>query len=229
MPSAMSKIAPPVAFLPARAKLWIGSLDNPALEVRAQYNPRELQIDKQVPWADHKAGDNRSDGKRAEKNPSAQSDLEFTGAPKRSMSIELLFDGYEEGKSIEPDLRRLEEMSSVVDPESRDRRRPHHCIVAWGDSGAGMRPFRCVIESLAVKYTMWDHGGMPLRATCTVKLKEAHRMAGAGPGQERYGEKRRWSEGQEARPKAWETMSSEKYAEAVAWSRYRPEEAKKAE
>ena len=33
--------------------------------------------------------------------------------------------------------------------------------------------FRCVIESLSTKYTMFDDKGAPLRATCTVKLKEA--------------------------------------------------------
>jgi len=30
-----------------------------------------------------------------------------------------------------------------------------------------------VIESLSTKYMMFDDGGNPLRATCTVKLKEA--------------------------------------------------------
>lgn len=192
MPSAMSKIAPPVAFLPARAKLWIGSLDNPALEVRAQYNPRELQIDKQVPWADHKAGDNRSGGKRAEKNPSAQSDLEFTGAPKRSMSIELLFDGYETQSSVEEDVGALEEMSSVRDPEATEDelRRPHHCVVAWGETGKGIRPFRCVIETLTTKYTMFATDGTPVRAVCTVKLRQADRMEGSAAAQD-YAEKTR--------------------------------------
>src|SRR5262245_24445741 len=51
---------PPVQFLPARAKLWIASLDDPSLEIRAQYNPKELQIDKQINWGDHKAKDNRA-------------------------------------------------------------------------------------------------------------------------------------------------------------------------
>ncbi len=47
------------SFGPARAKLWIGSLDNPGIVVEAQYNPKELQIDKQIPWLDHNARDNR--------------------------------------------------------------------------------------------------------------------------------------------------------------------------
>jgi hypothetical protein len=164
-------------YLPARAKLWIASIDDPDLELRAQYNPKELQIDKQIPWGDHKDGDNRSGAKRAE--ASKQSDLEFTGAAKRTMQLELLFDGYEEGDSVQPDVERLEQMSTVRNPEEPDEdlRRPHHCLVAWGSQQSGLRPFRCVIESLSTKYTMWDTNGTPLRATCTVKLKEAEKMS----------------------------------------------------
>lgn len=191
------------AFLPARAKLCIGSLDDPDLEVRAQYNPKELQIDKQLQWNDAKSRDNRSKNRQ---DSSDQSDLEFKAGPPRSITIELLFDGYERGESIEPDVMALEQMSSVEDAEApgseEDKRRPHHCIITWGASSGGMRPFRCVIESLAVKYTMWDHGGLPLRATCTVKVKEAQKMAGSKEPAKEYGEKRR------APP--WEPTSSQK-------------------
>ena len=169
-----------VAFLPARAKLCIGSLDEPELEVYAQYNPKELQIDKQITWQEHKSRNNRSKNRQ---DKSAQDDLEFKGSPPRSMSIELLFDGYEIGESVERDIIALEKMASVPTPEApareEERRRPHHCIITWGAGTGGMRPFRCVIESLAVKYTMWDHGGLPLRATCTVKVKEAQKMKGS--------------------------------------------------
>ena len=184
MTSAMSK--PTSLFLPAYTKLWIASIDTPELEVQAQYNPKELQIDKQVPWQPHKSRDNRPAGRRGERNPSQQADLEFNGAPTRSMTVELLFDGYEQGASVEPAVRRLEQLSSVRDPESSnpELRRPHHCVVAWGDQQSGMRPFRCVIASLATKYTMWDHAGTPLRATCTLKLDEAERM-GRPPGEEK--------------------------------------------
>jgi hypothetical protein len=178
-----SKSKPSPRFMPAYAKIWIASIDTPSLEVQAQYNPKELQIDKQIPWQPHNARDNRPAGNRPASNrpgakPAVQSDLEFNGAPTRSMTVELLFDGYEKGASVEPAVQRLEKMSSVDAPGSPnpESRRPHHCVVAWGDQQNGMRPFRCVIESLATKYTMWDHAGTPLRATCTLKLKEAERM-----------------------------------------------------
>ncbi len=189
---------------PALAKLWIASIDNPRIELRAQYNPKELQIDKQVPWNEHKQRNNRS-GRRRE-DDSEQSDLEFNGAAIRTMQIELLFDGYEEGESVQPDVDLLEELSTVSVPrepgpgearpreagpgESRKELRPHHCLIAWGAQEGGMRPFRCVIESLSTKYTMWSSEGTPLRATCTIKVKEAEKMS-PGPEDLRYDAKKR--------------------------------------
>ena len=45
----------------------------------------------------------------------------------------------------------------------------------WGEVLDG---FKCVIESLTTKYTMFSDTGAPLRATCTVKLKEADVVSG---------------------------------------------------
>jgi hypothetical protein len=44
-------------------------------------------------------------------------------------------------------------------------------VIVWGTQG--IRPLVCVIESLGVKYTMFDRNGMPLRALATLKVKEA--------------------------------------------------------
>ena len=40
----------------------------------------------------------------------------------------------------------------------------------WG--AGGIRPFRCVIDSLDIKYTMFDTNGIPLRAVANVKVRE---------------------------------------------------------
>jgi hypothetical protein len=163
-------------------KLTIGSLDNTALNVVAQYNPKELQFEKQIQW------------KTPERLPGGQvprdgdnDEVELNSAPTRSVSIELLFDGYEEHRSVQPEIDKLEVLSSVRVPGSKDTalRRPHHCVVTWGSGGT--RPFRCVIESLSTKLTMFAPGGEPLRATCTVKLKEVDVLSkkeepGARPG-----------------------------------------------
>jgi hypothetical protein len=157
---------------PRVEQLMIGSLDDVRLTVVAQYNPRELQIDKQIPWqqpARLPSAEGARDGQHGE--------VEITAAPTRSTSIELLFDGYEAHRSVQPEIDKLERLSSIRDPGSPDeaRRRPHHCVVTWG--AAGTRPCRCVIETLTTRVTMFAPDGAPLRATCTVKLKEVNVLA----------------------------------------------------
>jgi phage protein U len=150
----------------APQNIQIGSLDDTSISVEAQYNPKELQIDRSVPWS------KVNQANQSQANQGGQGiHLEFTGAEGRSMSVELLFDGYEQGASIAPQVKALETMASVIDPTSasEDKRRPHRCVAAWGSTVN----FRCVIESLSTKYTMFSASGDPLRATCTVKLKEA--------------------------------------------------------
>ena len=49
----------------------------------------------------------------------------------------------------------------------------------WGarpDAG-GLPAFEGVIESVGMKYTMFLPSGMPVRATCSVKFKEASRAS----------------------------------------------------
>lgn len=159
-------------FAPALAKLTIGSLDDTSLTVQAGYNPKELGLSKQLSWKDANEGDRKVLSGKAP-SASEQDSIEMTGHPVRTMTIELLFDGYETGKSIAPQIEMLDTMSSPLVPVARreDRRRPHFCVVTWGQ--AGIPPFRCVIEKLDIKYTMLDREGTPLRAICTVSVKEA--------------------------------------------------------
>lgn len=167
------------AFSPAIAKLRIASIDNPKLQVCAQYNPKELSVTKSVTWEDHKSVANNTQ-KNARSDKSDQDDLTFKGGAPRSISIEFLFDGYEENQSVEPDVETLEELASVQKPDApltdEPLRRPHHCVITWGLGNDRMRPFLCVINKLDVKYMVWDRSGRPLRATCTVSVTEAIQM-----------------------------------------------------
>lgn len=148
-----------------KGTIYIESSDDNT-RVKAQFNPKELQIDKTVPW--QKVNQSNNENKQG-------IHLEFTGAEGRTTSIELLFDDTEGGNNVASNIKKLEHMTSVFRPGDPDetKRRPHHCVVAWGGVS-----FRCVIESLSTKYTMFDREGNPLRATCTVKLKEADDVKG---------------------------------------------------
>ncbi|MCX5746635.1 MAG: hypothetical protein NT062_29515 [Proteobacteria bacterium] len=155
-------------FASTKTKLTIASLDE-GVEVKAQYNPKELQVDRSIPWAKPPATNKTSNTSQP-----GEIRLEFTGAEGRSMQVELLFDGYENGgQGVAQSISDLEKLASVRDAASTDeaKRRPHRCVVRWGDRG--LPTFRCVIESLSVKYQMFSEDGLPLRATATVKLKEA--------------------------------------------------------
>lgn len=164
-----------MSFEPAKAKLTIGSLDESGLNVSAQYNPKELQVDQNVPWKKPEAA--TKTGSQTGGGGSSPLEVEFTGAEGRSMTIEMLFDGYEPDGGRAVDVRgevdKLTKLATVRDPDSNDeqKRRPHHCVISWGSRG--LPKFECVIESLSTKYSMFSSEGEPLRATCTVKLKEA--------------------------------------------------------
>ena len=163
-------------FLGATEKLTIASVytEYPKdLIVRAQYNPRELQISQPIGWNEHES----LEGQHA-----ANIVMEFGGVKASSMQVELLFDGVEnQGKigskhddpSVVGQIAMLKQLASVKDAHSPDPelRRPYWCLVTWGTKG--VPPFRCVIESLTTKYLMFARDGQVLRASCTVGLKEA--------------------------------------------------------
>lgn len=156
------------------AKLSIGSLDDSGLEVTAHYNPAQLEIGRTAQWKPH-GSDNRA---ARFKTDQRAVELEYTGGENRTLSLELLFDGFETNTCVEPILEMLDEMASAVVPEAKDpeQRRPHHCVIVWGEGG--IRPLPCAIESVSVKYTMFARDGRPLRATATIKVRE---MATAKP------------------------------------------------
>jgi hypothetical protein len=164
--------------------VWIGSIDDhPDMKtatVKAQYNPGTLEISQNVPWKKPEAA---SKGGQQAKGPPKDDNfnaLEFTGAEGRSMTLELLFDAFEGGTDavdVLASVQALENLAAVRDPTNTEEkmRRPHHCVVVWGETLKNSKGenFKCVIENLTTKYTMFDPNGKPLRATCTVKLKEA--------------------------------------------------------
>ncbi len=163
-------------FRHSKIRMVIGSLDDTSLEVEAQYNPTEITVKKDIPWAENKrlGATEANDVKEAARSQGNNSALEYTGAKGREMSFELFFDGFEEKRTITPEIRKLEKLCSPVNPEEEDetKRRAHQCVVAWGHGDD--RRFVCVITSFCVKYTMFSRDGHPLRATCSITLREAY-------------------------------------------------------
>ncbi len=148
-------------------KLKIIGLEGGAngLTVTAQFNPKEISVDRSIPWQ-----------KQKKKGPA---DLEFTGGDPKTMSFELMFDGFETGQPVQVEIEKLHKLSDM----DTSLKRPPKVKVIWGsEGGAGMIPkFECVIESVAVKYTMFDGNGVAVRATANIKVKEAGNLAVGKP------------------------------------------------
>ncbi len=147
----------------ALAKLQIIGLEAGGT-LNAQYNPKEIGIDKSVPW---------------QKSPTSSGDqpeLQFTSAEGRSMSFELFFDEYESGGNVHAKyVEQLLTFARVMQPTGpEDKRRPTRVRIAWG---GGIPDFEGVIESVSTKYTMFLPSGVPCRCTCSVKVKEASRAS----------------------------------------------------
>ena len=139
---------------------------NASVHVRAQYNPHEVQVDRVVEWNEHTALDGTTS-------------LQYTRPKPRTMTLELFFDCYElPGVDLTADLAALAFMTEPSDPASRKdiERRPPLVGVVNGR----IPNFRALIESLAVKVTMFDRAMKPVRATVAIKLKEVV----ASPAQE---------------------------------------------
>jgi len=144
------------------SKLKIIGLEGQAVGVvvEVQFNPKEISVDKNVAWQVQSV---------------STADLEFTSAEPKTLAFELLFDGFQSGTSVQGEIDKLYLFSSW-DPALK---RPPRVKVSWGQEGApGMMPaVQSVIESLGIKYTMFDPTGLPLRATVQLHLREARRAA----------------------------------------------------
>ena len=141
----------------------------------AQYNPKEIQVDKSASWAQSTTSSGNSP------------EMQFTATNARALTLELFFDTYETvgpgGKPYdvhEEYIKKLQLLTYVMNPEGDEwERRPPRVMVLWGED---LPRFVGVVESVSTKYTMFLPGGRPVRATVSLKLTEALRTSNAPPG-----------------------------------------------
>jgi hypothetical protein len=125
------------------------------------FNPKELQVDKTIPWNEHK---------NTEGNDST---LEFTNSKPKEMNMELMFDGFEDETDVYDEYISQIETLTMVDDSLK---RPPMCLFTWGSA---LPTFQGVIESMSVKYTLFLPDGTPVRATVTLKWKQADQLKNA--------------------------------------------------
>lgn len=133
------------------------------VNLTAQYNPKEVQIEKSLTW---NAGANAKDDRPQ---------LEFASVQARTLSLELMFDTYEQETDVQDYVKKLMKLTTVMEQSANgeENKRPSLVQVQWGKPD--MPIFEGVIASVSTKLTMFMPSGMPVRATCGVKIMEATR------------------------------------------------------
>ncbi len=139
-------------------------------EVHAMYNPKEIGIDKTVPW------------KQQDKAEGDAPPQEFTTGQPRTLSFDLMFDAFEQKNEVHEAkspadhdvyaqfVSKLEKFVMI----DKGLKRPPMVTAAWSKSlPSGDPAFKGVIASMNVKYTMFMPDGTPCRCTVTVKMTEA--------------------------------------------------------
>jgi nucleoid-associated protein YgaU len=149
------------AFLELREPGTKGSTSPgpPLGKVDFQFNPRELSITKSAKWAVATARNRTSAGVP-----------EFQGAEPCSMSLEMFFDASDKQDSgVVDNVERLFRCCVPTDKTQQDQKgTPPWVVFRWGSVSG----FTAYIASVAVKYTLFTPGGLPIRGTATVTLKE---------------------------------------------------------
>jgi hypothetical protein len=144
------------------------NLDKPNDKVVAYYNPKEITIEKKVPWNKHK------------KSKGDAPTLEFTNAEPETLSLELFFDCYETKQDVyETYVKGLRAMTLIDEAASGEKKRPPQVMLSWGKKD--FLNFKGVITSLSTKYTMFLPDGTPVRASCTLNLQQAGKVAAKVP------------------------------------------------
>lgn len=119
--------------------------------------------------------------------------LQFVRGQTETLSLDLFFDTTESGMddSAEPVTKLTDEFYQLVKIDGHTHA-PPICFFSWGDQFPGQRPyasmgsgtgsqqrhgFKCIVESVRQRFTLFSPQGVPLRATLTVSLKEYKTLA----------------------------------------------------
>jgi hypothetical protein len=131
------------------------------LVVEALFNPKELGIDKTVPW------------KQQDKAEGDAPPQEFTTGQPRTLSFDLMADMFEDEGDVYADFVSKLEKFVMID---KGLKRPPMVTCAWSKSfppGKTTPAFKGVVASMNVKYTMFLADGTPCRCNVTLKITEA--------------------------------------------------------
>jgi hypothetical protein len=124
-----------------------------------QFNPKELSLTKTAKWE-----------RKTSRNRKSAGVPEFQGAEPCSMTLEMFFDASATLDNSVVDA--VEKLFICCVPTDKtiqaNKGVPPWVVFHWGSVSG----FTAYIASVAAKYTLFTAGGVPIRATVTVTLKE---------------------------------------------------------
>jgi phage protein U len=122
------------------------------------FNPKELQVTKKANW--------KSNPTKGKKAPPP----EYNGPEAASMTLEMFVDASEkEGGDVSKLVDQLVEACTPTSSSSQNQKpKPPGVKFGWGTKIY----LEGYIESVSAKYTLFRQGGTPIRAVCTITLKE---------------------------------------------------------
>jgi hypothetical protein len=99
--------------------------------------------------------------------------LDFTGGGARTMTVELMFDVFEEPNAdVRQHTDKLSNMTlidqSKKNPKTK-KSRPPYVLFEWGENWQ----FKAAITSLSIRFTLFRANGVPARALASLTLTEA--------------------------------------------------------
>jgi len=135
-------------------KAQIKNLDTEAT-VDVCFNPREYTFSKTAPWAEHNI--------QGLDSPA----YEWTSGAPMKLNIELFFDAYElEGEAR--DVRQWTDQLEIMQLVNPDKHRPPILLFIWGKK----LNFKCLLQHLTTRFTMFLDDGTPVRAISTATFTE---------------------------------------------------------
>ena len=133
-------------------KLIIENTDKRGDKLKVQFNPERYSIDRSATWEEK--------GKK--------STLQYGGKGRKSISLELFFDTYADGKDLRVEY--VQTLLALMEPTVSTpggKKRPPVLLLSWGKF-----TFQGVLEKLSQNYTLFAENGMPVRAVVNASFKQ---------------------------------------------------------
>jgi hypothetical protein len=134
-------------------KASVESSSNSSAEIDVLYNPKEIKIQKTVPWQEH--------NKTGRDTPK----LEWTSGETMQSSFELFFDTYGNGKNVKEHAIKVHSLAHI----DSNKTKPPTLSFVWGQS----MNFTSYLTKLDVKYTKFNPDGIPIRSKVQLTLDES--------------------------------------------------------